>query len=403
MTAVPISTLTFRTNALDSMEALEAALSKTQEQLSTGKSLQTAADNPTGMAEVNQLNMELSASQQYVTNGNIASTNLKLEEQALTDATNLLQSARDVAIQANDATLNASDRQNLATQLQQQLQQLVSIANRQDSGGNYLFSGYAAGTQPFAQGGNSVSYSGADAVSQVQISTEQRISAGDSGSSVFMNIPAGNGTFTTAVASTNTGTASIGAGTVTDPTQWVPDTYSISFTSSTQYQITDQTTGALVTSGTLSNASGATNTISFNGIQVSLSGTPAAGDSFTVQPAGTASVFSTIAGLVSTLSSSNLSPAQIATQLNQGLEQIDGAINHLNDVQASVGGRINAVSAAQTSAQSQQTDYKATVSQISDTDYAQATTQLSTEELALQAAQESYASLEKLSLFNYVQ
>ena len=72
MTAVPISTLTFRTNALDSMEALEAAMSKTQQQLSTGKSIQTAADNPAGMAQVNQLNMELSASQQYVTNSHVA-------------------------------------------------------------------------------------------------------------------------------------------------------------------------------------------------------------------------------------------------------------------------------------------------------------------------------------------
>ncbi len=399
-----ISTLSFQTNAVNQMDALQRALSKTQTELSTGLALQNAADNPVAMAQVNELNVQLSASQQYVTNGNLASTNLKLEAQALTDATNLLQSARDVAIEANNSSLNASDRQNLATQLEQQLQQLVAIANRQDSEGNYLFSGYAAGTQPFAQSGNSVSYAGASEVSQVQISAEQRISAGDTGSSVFMNIPAGNGTFTTGASSGNTGTASIGPGTVTDPAQWASaaGTYAISFSSATQYTVTNTSTGATAASGTISSTSGATNTISFDGIQVTLSGTPNTGDSFSVAPAGTASMFATISGLISTLNSTALSSAQIATQLNQGLEQIDGAINHIDDVQASVGARINAVTASQTTSQSEQTDYQSTVAQLSNTDYAQASTQLSTEELALQAAQESYASMEKLSLFNYI-
>ena len=65
-----ISTLTFRTNALAQMEALETAMSQTQSQLSTGKKLQRASDNPAAMAQVNALNAQLSASQQQVNNGN---------------------------------------------------------------------------------------------------------------------------------------------------------------------------------------------------------------------------------------------------------------------------------------------------------------------------------------------
>jgi flagellin-like hook-associated protein FlgL len=42
------------------------------------------------------------------------------------------------------------------------------------------------------------------------------------------------------------------------------------------------------------------------------------------------------------------------------------------------------------------------VSQLSNVDYTAAVTQLSTQELALQAAQESYASIARLSLFNYI-
>ncbi len=399
MIAVPISTLTFRTNALDSMEALSAAISKTQEQLSTGKSFQTAADNPTGMAQVNQLDMELSASQQYVSNGNLASANLNLENQALTDATNLLQSARDLAVQANNSSLSAVQRQDIATQLNQQLQQLVAIGNRTDSNGNYLFSGHAAGTQPFVQNGSSVSYAGSDQVSQLQIGENQRISGGDTGSSVFMSLPAGNGTFTTAVGGANTGTASIGPGNVTNPSQWVPDTYTITFTDATDYKVTNSS-GATVTTGTYDATTGGT--VSFNGIQVTLAGNPASGDTFTVAPAGQSSAFATLSGLITTVSSPTLNAGQTATQISQSLEQIDTALNNIGNVQASVGGRINAVTASQASAQSRQTSLTTSVSSISDTDYAAATTQLSSEEVALQAAEESYASLSKLSLFNYV-
>jgi len=397
--AVPISTTTFQTNALDSIEALETALSKTQTQLSSGKRIQTAADDPTGMAQVNELNMQLSASQQYGTNGKLATANLNLETQALSDATNLLQSARDLAVEANNASLSASQRQDIATQLSQQLQQLVAIGNRTDSNGNYLFGGYASSTQPFAQNGNSVSYAGASQVSQLQISENQRISAGDTGSSVFMNLPAGNGTFTAAAGAANTGTASIGPGTVTNPSQWVPDTYTITFTDPTDYTVTNGG-GSTVTTGTYDPAAGGT--VSFNGIQVTLSGSPAASDTFTVAPAGQSSAFATLSSLVTTLNSTTLSTGQIATQVSQSLEQIDGAINNLGNVSASVGGRLNAVTASQSAAQSRQTGLQTSISNLSDTDYAAATTQLSTEEIALQAAEESYASLSKLSLFNYV-
>ncbi|HJS90876.1 MAG TPA: flagellar hook-associated protein FlgL [Steroidobacteraceae bacterium] len=394
-----ISTLTFQTNALNQLEALDAALSKTQQQLSTGKSIQSAADNPIGMAEVNQLNMELSASQQYVANGSLASANLNLETQALSDASNLLQSARDLAVQANNASLSATQRQDIATQLNQQLQQLVSIGNRTDGNGNYLFSGYASSTQPFSQSGSSVSYAGAEQTSQVQVSENLRISGGDTGSSVFMNTPTGNGTFTVAAGAANTGGASIGPGTVTDPSQWVPDTYTIRFTDPTDYTVTNSS-GTLVTQGTYDSTTGGT--LSFNGIQVTVSGNPASGDQFTLAPSGKGSVFATLSTLISTLNSTSLNAGQIATQLNQSLEQIDGAMNNVNAVQASVGGRIDAVTAAQSAAQARQTNLQTSISNLSDTDYAAATTRLSSEEITLQAAEESYASLAKLSLFNYV-
>lgn len=394
-----ISTVTFQNDAVYDIESIESQVSQTQNQLSTGLTLQNAADNPVAMSEVNDLNVELSASQQYQSNASSANTSLELEEQALTDATDTIQSAQSLATEANDGSLTSADQQDIATQLQQLLEQLVATANSTDSNGNYLFSGTASGTQPFADSGSGVTYSGSESVNQIEIASDQSISQGDTGSSVFMNIPAGNGTFVTAAGAANTGTASIDTGSVTDPSTWENDagTFTISFTSATQYQVTNADND-VVTSGTYTSG----NAISFDGIQVTISGTPATGDDFTVSPAGTSSVFSTLSNLISALDSTTLTSGQLTTAINTAEQQLSNAVSNIDDVQASVGARIDAITSAQTSATSTQTTLQTSISNLSDTDDAAATTQLSTEELALQAAEESYASIAKLSLFDYL-
>jgi flagellar hook-associated protein 3 FlgL len=399
-----ISTATFNNDAVSQMDQLETELQQTQMELSSGSQIQNAADNPIGAAEVNQMSVEVSASTQYVTNSTSANTNLSLEEQALSNATSIMQNAVSLATEANNSALSPANRSDIATQLQQDLASLTSIGNTTDSAGNYLFGGYANTSPPFTQSNGTVTYNGSDQVEQVQISSNQSISGGDTGATAFMNIPTGNGTFTVSAASTNTGTASIGGGTVTDPTTYAADaatgtgTYTISFTDPSDYQVTDSN-GNVVGSGTYTNG----DTISFNGAEVTLNGTPAAGDSFTVAPAGTSSAFSALSNLIATLNSTTLNSGQLTTQINAAVQQIQNSITNFSNVSASVGARINAITASQSTATSVTTTLKTNISTLQNTDYTQATTQLSSEELALQAAQESYASLEKLSLFNYIQ
>ena len=394
-----IATITFQQNATSQMNNLQADLARIQNDLATGTRLHSAADDPAAMSQVNALNTQMSASQQYVTNGNYASSTLQLEEQAMSDATNTLQGARDLAVQANNPALSAAQRTDIAAQLTQQLQNLIAIGNRVDGSGNQLFGGTASSTVPFSQNGTSVSYLGASKVSQIQIGPNQRISAGDTGATVFMNIPAGNGTFTTSGAATNTGTGSIGVGTVANAAAWVPDTYTVSFTSPTNYTVTNSA-GTVVS--TVTNFKDG-DTISFNGVQIPMTGTPAAGDTFTVAKAGTASAFDTLQSLITTLNDPTLSNAQISSKIGGALQQIDNAISNMSNVSASVGARINSITSSQGAAQALQTNLTAAVSQLSDTDYAAAITKLNTEEVSLQAAQESYASISKLSLFNYLQ
>jgi flagellar hook-associated protein 3 FlgL len=61
---------------------------------------------------------------------------------------------------------------------------------------------------------------------------------------------------------------------VLDSAQWVPDNYTLTFTSPTNYQITDNTTGTtVVANGTYTSGTA----IQFNGVEVTVTGTPAAG------------------------------------------------------------------------------------------------------------------------------
>jgi flagellar hook-associated protein 1 FlgK len=85
-----------------------------------------------------------------------------------------------------------------------------------------------------------------------------------------------------ATSASNTGNATISAATVTDPTNWTPATFTIAFAAGNAYQVTDGT-GTVVASGTY--ASGTP--ITFNGEQVTINGTPANGDTFTVGPNST--------------------------------------------------------------------------------------------------------------------
>ena len=394
-----IATSTFQNDAVGQMDALEAALAGTQQQLSTGLKVQNAADDPTGMTTVNQLNTEISASTQYVTNSNSAQTNLQLEESALSNASNIMQNANTLAVEANDSSLTAAQRGNIASQLQQDLNQLVAIGNTTDSTGAYLFGGIANTSAPFSQSNNNVTYNGSTQVNQVQISSNQSISTGDSGFAAFMNVQTGNGTFVTSASAANTGSGSISTGSVSQPNQWVPGNYTISFTDPTDYTITDNSSGATVSSGTYSDG----NTITFNGAQFTISGTPATGDTFSIAPSGTTSAFSALSNLITTLNSTSLNNGQLATQIGSSIQQISNTITNFSNVSASVGSRLNAITAAQSTAGTNQTTMKTNVSTITNVDYAAATTALSSEELALQAAQESYASLEKMSLFQYLQ
>jgi flagellar hook-associated protein 3 FlgL len=398
-----ISTAEFTAQAILAIDNQSSALQTTQNQLSTGLAVQTAADNPVAASQIVQLSQQQAQLTQYGTNLQSAQTRLTLEESSLSTATTNLQSIRDLVVQAGDATLNDSNRAQIATQIHTQIQALLGTANTKDANGEYLFSGYAAQTQPFAtDSSGNVSYQGDAGNRLIQISADQSVADSDTGAAAFMNVAAGNGTFTTSANAANTGSGIIDSGSVVDSAQWVPDNYTLTFTSPNSYQIVDNTTGTtVVPNGTYTNGTA----IQFQGVQVTVSGSPAAGDSFAVAPSANQSMFATLTQLTAVLSQpadTAASKAQLASSLGNVLTNIDQDINHLSTVSASVGGRLNMLTAQSTTNTATSTALTTQQSSLQDVDYAKATATLSQQMVGLQAAEQSYAAISQLSLFKYL-
>ncbi len=389
-----------QTQFLNSLNTLESNLSTTQNQISSGLSFSTASQNPVAAGLVTDYNQALAQSQQYVTNSNSAQTGLNTEDTALTQVQNALQSLRDLALEANNATQSPQDRSAIATQAVQIQNTLLSLANTQDGSGNYIFGGYATQTQPFSLSATGATYSGDQGQRQVQIAPGETVVLGDNGDLVFNQVKTGNGTFVAAAAAGNTGTGVVGATTVSDPTAYTGGSYSIDFTAPNTYQVLDAANN-VVTSGTYTDGQ----TIAFAGVQVTLSGQPAAGDSFGVAPSTNQSVFTTVQNLVTALQQSTSSTAgqtQLNNSINTAINGIDRALNQSQNVQASVGARLNSITTQQSVATSQQAQLKQSISTLQSLDYPTAITTLDQQNTTLSAAMQAFTLTQGLSLFKYL-
>src|SRR5689334_4538353 len=140
-----ISSAGLLVGAVNAMIEQQSALARTQNQVATGNRVNNASDDPIAAVRILDLTRTQSESDQYGKNSDIARGRLNEEEQALSDSTSMLQSVRDLIVQAaNTETLSDSDRKAIAAELSQKLEQLTAIANRKDSNGDYLFSGMSA-------------------------------------------------------------------------------------------------------------------------------------------------------------------------------------------------------------------------------------------------------------------
>ncbi|CAG9253825.1 flagellar hook-associated protein FlgL [Paraburkholderia unamae] len=404
----------FSTNVA-TMENQQSQLLQVQQQIASGVAISNPADNPLGAAQAVTLSATSATLTQYASNQSTALTALQLEDTTLTNVTSTMQSINSLIIEAQNGSLTDTARQAIAKQMQGYRDQLMTLANTTDGAGNYIFSGFTSTSQVFSNNSSGgATYNGDSGQRVMQVASTRSISVGDTGATVFQSVQAVGSDIVPSgsTASTpNTGTGVISAVTVTDPTQATNnDKYTINFVTDTAtnklaYTVTDGT-------GTPSSPVDFTDgdTIDLGtGMKVTITGTPAVGDSFGVSPA-TASqntdVFGTIDDIISALntpaSGSPAAAANLNNALNTGLTRIGNSLSNVITVQASVGGREQEVKALQTVTSNNSLQVTSNLTDLTSTDTVAAISQYEQLSNALTASQKSFAATQNLSLFQYI-
>ncbi len=123
-------------------------LATLQNQLASGKRIEKPSDDPTGINQIMLLDSVLKDQQQYSRNIDQVITWLDTTDSALSDASNIVQRARDLAIQGASDTSSRESRQALAREIVQIRDQLRGVANTQLAG-RYIFAGSQTITEPY--------------------------------------------------------------------------------------------------------------------------------------------------------------------------------------------------------------------------------------------------------------
>jgi len=391
--------------------SLQADLYKLQNQLSTGRKILTPADDPVAAAQALVVSQRQSINQQFMDNQGAAESLLAEQESRLASISDLLVAVKERLVQAGNGSYSDGDRKILAAEIRERYDELLGLANSTDSMGNYVFSGSRGNTRPFdvsgSPGARTITYSGDDGRRQLQVSSRRIMDVSESGKDVFMRISEGNGVFEFSAGSNNTGTGSLGTSSVV--TGFDGNTYLLQFSTPTIYSVTTTTPGSpptSVTSTPQTFTSGDSISLGGGGISISIGGSPAAGDQFTVEPARNQDIFSSLDQLIKTLETPAAGSPTAQAAMRNTLTNIDSnlnnALDHIVSRQTSIGARRVELEALSSFAGDLDTQYQSDLSKLQDLDYTKAISEMANRKIALEAAQASFAKVSQMSLFSYL-
>ena len=139
--------------AQNAMTVNNRALSKTMEQLSTGKRINAASDDAAGLAIANRMTAQIKALDQSVRNANDGISMMQTAEGATKEITTMLQRMRELSVQAANDSYSADDRTAIAGEMTQLTSEITRIAdNTQWNGMSVLSGGTAYSTMTFQVG-----------------------------------------------------------------------------------------------------------------------------------------------------------------------------------------------------------------------------------------------------------
>lgn len=403
-----ISTALNFQRSLNTMQDTQNQVSKTREQLATGKEIVRPSDDTIKVSAIENLDRAIAKEDTYQTLMGQLKDRYQFEETSLTNGSDILVRIKELALQGANATLSNRDREIIAVEVQGLRDELLSIANSRDINGNSIFAGGNTEVDAFqTQTDGSVEYKGDARQTLVNVSDERQLGKNRNGLDVFASadrlIPGSPATFTVAandltifnaVATLSDGTTSIvldhtGVNAPTDQQDLLTD-----ITSNDNYQAfayTVELSGdSLVFTAKNNEPMDPGTGPTFGAIGVS---NGAAGVADRVEGVG---FFSALDDLIDALQTSDSANIQRAlgevSQLHDGLALAIGKVgSEIQSVETQL--EINADTRLR---------LQSMLSAEEDLDYAAAITRFNQEMTRLEATQTSFAKVAQLSLFEYL-
>ncbi|GEA11643.1 flagellar hook-associated protein FlgL [Alteromonas sp. KUL49] len=388
----------------------QTGLVSTQQQLATGKRINSPSDDPVGAAKVLRIAEELDSLDQYQRNIDLFTNALEQQEAVLTNITNSVNRARTLIVQSGSGILTDTDRASIGSELEQIRQEVFDLMNSQDADGHYIYAGFQSGNQAFTYNpsatGNTVEFAGDGGNNFMKLSNSASIQSTTSGQEVFENVLARYDFTVTANTVTNLESAII-------KEQGTHDTffdrnYDSSTAANNDYQITILATGQAelrnTGTGTVVDTVNFTSGEPFVVKGLSFTADAAVGDTidFSLDAPEKKSIAQALDEMTNILMDSTVEGSQLQESIADALVNIDNGLEKISIERASIGGRLNVAESLYESNLDLEISAKAARSSIEDVDYAEASTEFARQETALNAALASFPQVANLSLFNYI-
>ncbi len=364
----------------------QAELSNQMEHASAGKRVIRPSDDPVAAAQAERARTRTTRTETDQRTLDAQVSTIKYAESTLGDINSRLQDFRERLVQAGNGSYDEVQLSALAQELQSLRNQVLTYANRQDSNGLPLFRGLdSKSSHPYSGDSSAVQSGQAN-------SGEYTISNSLDGNYAFFIGKTGNGILAIDVDSPSA-SFSTDAGTIIDPATAVAleNPITVSFDGAGQYSVDGGTSWSALTPPLL-----------VAGMQIAITGTPSAGDSLQVSPSKDQSLFTAMDSIINTLKAPNATGTNVSQDVLRAISEIDIGISRISSVRSTAGTLLEQAERKESTLKYRAELMESQRSQAEDIDMVKALSDLESQQTAVSAALQSYASIQKLSLFNYI-
>jgi flagellar hook-associated protein 3 FlgL len=167
-----ITTKLLNDNVINNLLINRSKLNDLQEQLSSGKRVSKPSDDPNAAVSILSANLSTDQVERYTTNIDNALSELNITDQSILSTVDIVQRAKELAVQASNATNGTTELKAIKSEIDQILEQVKDIANTK-FGSKYIFGGRITEISPYSEASNGdITYSGTPSTSNYQRKTE---------------------------------------------------------------------------------------------------------------------------------------------------------------------------------------------------------------------------------------